>query len=122
MAMTKNEKQLKHAHPVQVVTTFKSTDVIVGGTVFLTAEDCRGILRLTDTEIYPDVDDIIIDKELPGDIKATPEGLELITTQELGYLYQCSDILETIAKGILHTSGKATNGKDLLAKLTHIPE
>jgi hypothetical protein len=77
---------------ITIVTEFKQTRVITGGNIFLSDKDARALYKLTE-------------------MKSEEQMQES--------LYQCRDILRSIAKTILFTGGETTDVNELAASFIH---
>lgn len=86
---------------VKHVTEFREADVIVGADVYISAEDAKGILGLTEMRAAPE------DKE--------NHGYESSEQSDNAMRFEMArHILRQIAKAVLYSGGNATSTPDLM--------
>lgn len=85
---------------LEVITEYKACDVVVGGKIFISAEDAKVILHRTQ----------IVNRE---PTKETPIHVD---EEDYRMLFECRDLLRKFAKNILQTPSTDTSIGDLLSK------
>lgn len=85
---------------LEVITEYKACDVVVGGKIFISAEDAKTILHSSQI------------------VNRVPSKESAISVDEEDYrmLFECRDLLRRFAKSILQTPSTESSIGDLLSK------
>jgi hypothetical protein len=96
---------------VEVISKYKACDVVVGGKIFISAEDAKVILR--NTIIVP------ITEQKAKEMHDNPRGVGFLTieAERLDMLYHSLDLLRAFATAVLNTPANSdTHLKDITSK------
>lgn len=87
---------------VEVISEYRACDVVVGGRIFISAEDAKVILSSTK----------MVDRNVSMDACTMTKVHE----DDLQMLFQCRDLVRQFAKGILYTPATESSMDNLLNK------
>ena len=96
---------------VEIITEYKSSNVVIGAKVFVTVEMARAILR--ETVLKPAIP-AYTGKSLPGQPIAVEQSMLEVNSE---MLFIARDVLRTIAKSVLYTDSSTMDLAGVITEL-----